>query len=115
MEFIQSRFLKEGELNDGTGLNEVLGGYSSLTKEQEMMFIYPQFFHAIYDKIATPGILEDLRVKKQYSSLISNIGYLKFLNPSVELILSHVIKTVKKDHRASCFWAEAVINLNLHK
>ena len=79
-----------------------------------MLFTYPEFFENVFDKLASPEILEELS-HSDYANLIRSIGYMKFYCESVGQILSARPTNTSDDTVLDCNWVETVLDLRLHE
>ena len=93
---------------------KLLRAYSGAIREQEMMYVYPEFFENFFDKLANADILQNLS-QSDYASLIRSIGYLKFYCESVGQILRSKTRSTIDNTVLDCSWVEAVLDLRLHE
>ena len=105
--------MDNNEIN-GSTLIKLLRAYSGAIREQEMMYVYPEFFENFFDKLANADILQNLS-QSDYASLIRSIGYLKFYCESVGQILRNKTRSTIDNTVLDCSWVEAVLDLRLHE
>lgn len=90
-------------------LTNLLVAYSLLSREQEMMSIYPDFFNRLLGALARPGVLNKV-TDKELSLIVVALGRLQFSCASVDTILDHA-RRARWDSTLARQWVVTVLTL----